>query len=255
MLIQVENGVKASFSLLIVLVMACPASAQNEARVILDKAAKAHGGKEKLARIKGLQVTCKGSMDLMGLCVDYTQESTIDFSGKVKETVEASAHGRRGRVTTIFDGKQGWVVANGTTTAMSKESLDDMKEFAYFQALVPRIMAGEDKKPRFTRLGESHVNGRTAVGINVSSKGHRDVCVYIAKEKGLITKTERRTTNAGGQECTQETLVLEFQEVGGIKFNKRVVVNQDGKKKMEFEITAARVFDKPVANDTFAKPD
>src|SRR5947209_2827679 len=82
---RVENGVKSSFSLLIVLIMVCPASAQDEARVLLDKAAKGHGGKEKLARIKGFQLTCKGSMDLMGLSVDYTQESTIAFSGKVSD--------------------------------------------------------------------------------------------------------------------------------------------------------------------------
>jgi hypothetical protein len=234
--------------------MSCPTWAQEDAKALLDKAAKAHGGKEKLVRIKGFQVTCKGSMDLMGQSVDYTQESTIDFAGKVKETVEASANGKRVRITTIFDGEQGWFVANGTTTAMSKESLDDMKEFAYVQALLPRVMAGEDKKLRFTHLGESRANGREVVGIKVAGNGHRDVCVYIDQEGGLITKTERRTKNANGQESNQETVVLEFQDVDGIKFNKRVVVNQDGQKKMEFEITAAKVFDKPVPNDTFTKP-
>jgi hypothetical protein len=243
------------FSLLIALIVVCQAPAQDEVNALLDKAAKAHGGKAKLARMRGFRLTSKGSIDLMGLPANYTQESTVDFSGKIKETVDANANGIALRVITIYDGTQGWVVANGKTKVMSKESLDDMREFAYVQTLIARIPVGEDKKLHFTYLGESQVNGRTTIGIKVSSKGHKDVCFYFDKERSLITKTDRRTKNAKGQECTQETLVLDFQDVDGIKFNKRVVVNQDGQKQMEFEISSVKFFDKPMGNDVFAKPD
>src|SRR5262249_2933013 len=82
-LTRVKSGVMTFLSLLAVLIAVCPASAQDEARALLDKAAKAHGGKDKLAGIRGFRVTCKGTMELAGLSVKYTQESTVDFSGKV----------------------------------------------------------------------------------------------------------------------------------------------------------------------------
>src|SRR5437763_974410 len=88
------------------------ARAQDDAKAILDKAVKAHGGAEKLGKIKAQTSKAKGRIEVAG-GLDFTQESTVQHPNKFKEVVHLTVNGQQIDVTTVYNGKEGWINANG----------------------------------------------------------------------------------------------------------------------------------------------
>jgi hypothetical protein len=103
-------------------------------------------------------------------------------------------------------------------------------------------------------LGEAKVEGKTAVGIKVTSKGHRDLKFYLDKETGLLVKGERQVKDLDkNKEFTEEVLFSEYQDAGGIKVAMKYVTRWDGKLLAEVELEQARAEEK-LAERFFVKP-
>lgn len=240
-----------SFVLGLLLRVAGGASAADETQAIIDKAIKAHGGVEKLAKDRATQSKSKGTIELAG-GISYTQETSLQ-SGKFKDVMQLSVAGTDVTVTTVFDGKKAWVNANGMTRELEGKLLDEVKEAAYTTKL-GRMVFLKDKAVELSPLGEVKVNDRPAVGVKVVTKGHRDLNMYFDKESGLLAKVERQALDAMTQkEVAEERIVLEYQEVDGMKVAKNVLINRDGKKFMEAEVLEVKFPDK-LDDSEFAKP-
>jgi hypothetical protein len=219
---------------------------------LIDKAIKAHGGTEKLTEKKATQAKSKGTLELGG-GIEFTQEVSIQ-GGKFKEAMQLQVAGKQVNVTTVFDGTKGWLKVNDDEAKeLDGKTLDEIKEAAY-AARVGRLVFLKDKSIELSPLGEVQVNDRPAVGVKVTSKGHRDLNVFFDKATGLLAKAERRVVDLmNGTEVTEERIVKEYQDVGGMKVAKRVLVNRDGKKFMEIEVVEAKLLDN-LDDSEFAKP-
>ena len=98
------------------------------------------------------------------------------------------------------------------------------------------------------------VEKRAALGVKVSSKGHRDVDLYFDKETGLLVKTETRVKMDGSDvEVQEESFASEYKEVQGTKQAMKFTVKRDGKLFVEGEATELTLSEKLDAS-TFAKP-
>ena len=93
----------ASLTVGLVLVLAPRAPAQDKPQDILDKAIKAHGGADKLAKAKALRTKSKGTVDRLG-GIDYSDETTIAFAGKLKIAMDLDVMGMKLNQTIVFDG-------------------------------------------------------------------------------------------------------------------------------------------------------
>jgi hypothetical protein len=220
---------------------------------IVDKAIKAHGGADRLAKYKATQVKTKGTLHLGG-SIPFTQEVSLQMPDRVKSTMDLEAGGKKITVILVFDGKKGWINAAGQPTKdMDDKVIAEVKEDLYAGSLI-RLMCLKDKAYELSPLGEVKIDGRPAVGIKVSSKGHRDVSLFFDKETGLLAKTERRAVDPmSGQEYTQEKLFSDYHDVNGIKTPKRAVVNKDGEKYLEAEQVEAKNLES-LDDSVFAKP-
>ncbi|HEV8058882.1 MAG TPA: hypothetical protein VGP68_03365 [Gemmataceae bacterium] len=229
------------------------ARAQDDAKAILDKAVKAHGGAEKLGKVKAQQTKAKGSVETpMGL-LEFNQESTIQHPDKIKEIVHVNINGMQISITTIYNGKEGWINVAGQTMALEGDMLEAIKDTIDTLALARLAFLG-GKDYQVTSLGESKVGDRPVLGVKVARKGHKDVNMYFDKETNLLAKLEHRVKDPmGGQEMNEERIILEYQDVDGMKAGKKVVVNRDGKKYMEAEVTEVKFLDK-VDDSNFEKP-
>jgi hypothetical protein len=70
----------------------------------------------------------------------------------------------------------------------------------------------------------------------------------------LLAKTESRKLDGQTmQEVDEERIVTEYQDVDGQKAAKKLVVNHDGKKFMELEVSDIKFLDK-VDDSEFQKP-
>jgi hypothetical protein len=242
----------ASLTVGLVLLLAPRSPAQEGPQAILDKAIKAQGGAEKLAKIKAVRTKSKGSVDVMG-GVDYTDETTMLLAGKIKIAMDLDIMGQKVNQTLVFDGTKGWIKVAGMVIDMDDKLLGIMKD-AVYMAKVGQLMLHKDKGLKLSALGEVKVNGRPAVGVTLSTAGQKDVNMYFDKETGLVAKMEHRTLDyQSGQEVAEERIILEYQDVDGMKVAKKVLVNRDGKKFVEAEVLEVK-FPDQLDDSEFAKP-
>lgn len=241
---------------LCVIVLAQPALAEEPAEII-EKAIKAHGGLEKLIKIRdgSLQTKSKGvahtaNVGDLELAIEGSSQG-----GKSKEVIEVEVMGQKVTQIIGYNGKELWMTLNGMdlTSMFGEKFRGDIPEQVY-QGKVAGLTLFKDKKLKLSALGETKVNDKAAIGIRVSSEGHRDVSLYFDKEKGLLVKTEGRGFDPmGDKEITVEKIFKDYKEVGGYMRPTKVDVLHDGKKHVEIEILEVKFVDK-FDDSIFDKP-
>jgi hypothetical protein len=127
---------------------------------------------------------------------------------------------------------------------VTDELMAEFKEAVYMMS-IGELTGIRKKGIELSLLGEVKVEDKPAVGIKVSSKGHRDVTLYFDKESGMIVRVDAEALDAmGGQKVMQERIIKEYQTIDGMKVAKKVLVNRDGKKFMDAEVLEVRIVDK-----------
>ena len=226
---------------------AARADDQAEARAVVDKAIKATGGEEKLARYKAMTWSETGTYYGMGEGLPYTASYAVQWPDRFRMDIKDV-------FLMVRDGDKGWVKMGGETQELSKEQIAEQKEEhhgGYLTTLLPL----KDKAVTLTPLKEIKVGDRPAVGVKASSKGHRDVSLYFDKQTGLLVKSEVRVKaeEQGGKEVTQESVYADHKEVDGLKVPMKMVITRDGKKFVEATHTELKFPDKLDAK-LFSKP-
>src|SRR5205823_2538035 len=92
------------------LLLAGAVRADDEAavRAVIDKAVKAHGGAEKLAKYKGSITKMKGKFHSLGMPIDYTGEFIVQLPDKSKITIEGEFMGQKFSFIQILVGGKAW---------------------------------------------------------------------------------------------------------------------------------------------------
>jgi hypothetical protein len=230
------------------------AFAQADVKAIIEKAVKAHGGADKLDKMKCLQSKSKGKLELFGSSVDMAQEMSIKYAGKFKEVAEVDVNGQKVQVISVFDGSKAAITSNGQPVEISDQILEEFKEIAHAMRVGRLTNLLRDKSLQLSPLGESKVEGRPAVGVNIASKGHRNLELYFDKESGVLVKVQTRKHDLQTmQEVDEERIIKEYQDVGGHKVPKKVRVNHDGKKYVELEVVEVK-FPDDIDDSEFQQP-
>lgn len=222
-------------------------AADDDAKAIIAKAIKAHGGEETLAKFQAGQAKNKGKIDLPGVGeVEFTQEVSYMLPGKFKESLELQIGGMKVAVQTLCSGDTITIEANGTAVPISdaiKEAMKDAGNLMKAARLFPLV---REKGYELSLIGEAKVEGKDTVGVRVSKKDAKDVSLYFDKETGLLAKLEHRTSDAAtGNEVAEERIIDGYQKnADGIPMPKKVLVKRDGKKFMEAEVQEAKLLEK-----------
>jgi hypothetical protein len=227
--------------------------AADDAKAVVEKAIKAHGGEEKLTKYKAAKVKAKGTLQLMGTDIEFTADASTMFPDRYREEIKMDIMGNKLEIVQVFDGKKGWVSTQGMTMEVQGAQLDELKDQAYgnyLESLVPLV---KEKQFELTLLDETKVDGKAAVGVKVASKGHKDIKMYFNKESGLLVKTEHKAVDPGMQEVEAETYYRDYKDVSGTKQAMKQLVKHDGKKFLEAEVTEIKLMEKIDAS-TFEKP-
>jgi hypothetical protein len=234
--------------------VALAARADDSAAVqaLVDKAVQAQGGRAKLEKLQAVTGKSKGTFHALGVVAAFTGEFAFQGPDRSKFDIKAEADGQKFRLVIVLAGRQGWVKLDDNTEEQDKDDLAEAREEAYAE-WVATLVPLKAKKFRLAPLGEIAVDGRPALGIKVSSEGHRDVNLFFDREKSLLVKTETRVKDDDGKEVTEETFFSDYKEVQETKQAMKVVVKRDGQLYLEMEVTDCQLaehFDDSV----FAKP-
>lgn len=220
-----------------------------EARVILEKAIKAHGGADALTKAQQCKRIDNGAQDIVGREVPFVSEVTRSLPDRVRLKIELD---KKITTTLVFDGNKGWH-SEGESPAvpLPPARLKEMREEAYvwwLTTLVPLTKA----EFTLTALPKGKIDKEATLGIKVTHKGHAETRMYFYERNGLLAKVERRTTE-GGTLVDKEYLYSGFREFSGVTLPTREIVNVNGKKYTTVVISNY-TFPAKFEAGTFAKP-
>jgi outer membrane lipoprotein-sorting protein len=226
----------------------------DENRALVQKAMKAHGGKELIKKYRSAEIKMTGSIKIMGVEAKFKGDVAFQFPDKMRNSIAVEINNMNIDVVQVFDGKTFYVNAAGKTIELKEEKfIDEMKESIYVEK-VSSLVDLDDKEYKLSALGEAKVSGKDAVGIRVSREGKRDVNLYFDKNTSLLVKYEFRGRDPiGMMEVTQEKILSEYKEVMGIQSAMKLAVHFDGNPAMELEVTSIR-YAESLDESLFAKP-
>jgi hypothetical protein len=229
------------------------ALAQETPRTTIERAIKAHGGQERLARVRADKVKLKGTLQLMGKSASFVAETTVQLPDQVKHLIRVTSEGRSFTVVHLLNGDKAVVTLDGQPQKIEPAALEEMRSTLQLQRAVRLVPLLSDRTFDLTPLGESLVSDRRVVGIKVTSKGRKALNLYFDKDNGLLIKTETLLDDGSGKEVREEMFCSDFKDIGGYRRPTRFVVYREGKKVMESELTDVKSFDKIDAAE-FEKP-
>jgi hypothetical protein len=225
----------------------------DSSRALLARAIKAHGGDKALAGLAAIERRGKGKVHA-SLNSPFTAELLYQQPDRSKIALDVDFKGKNYMYIQVLNGKKGWVKDfTGKTNPMDAQALAEAQQLMTVEKAI-NLVALKDKGYKLSSLGEAKVEGRDAVGLQVSRKGCRDVNLFFDKATHLLLKAEYRALDLNKQEVTQEKFFSDYQTLpGGAKVPGKMVLKNDGKLFVELEVTETTVVERH-EDGAFAKP-
>ena len=214
-------------------------SMPDEARAVIEKAIKAHGGANKLVASHAAYMKLQVKMDSVpGNAITMEGETWEQSNGMQKAVFRIEIAGTKMTISQgLRDGK-GWreMITSETREVqdLSAAELTDMKRSQFadrVQTLAPLLT---DKKFKLTALGPSKVDDVPVVGVKVTTPGEPDVSLFFDEKTALLKKVEYKTKvgAADDKEVPYATVLDDYRTIdtaaGDLKVLKAANVGSDG---------------------------
>ncbi len=223
-------------------------ASEKEARAIVDRAVRAHGGATALGKAQFSVRTDTGTQAFPGKELPFTAEVVRQLPDRVRLTVEID---KRLKMVIVLDGDKGWERAVGPAVEMSKQRVSEMQEEAYvwwLTTLVPLTRGGFT----LSTLPDAKVEGEEAAGVKVVRKGRHDASLYFSKRSGLLLKVSRRVPEAGVL-FDKDYLFSAYKDFGGARLPTHEVVLLNGRRYTDVTMKDYRALTR-VPEGTFGRP-
>jgi hypothetical protein len=233
---------------------AARADDQADAKALLDRAIKAAGGREALARYPAFRMKVKGTLHEADGDHAFTGEWFYQGADQARTVTVSETNGVKTREVHVVNGNKGWTKEDDNPTEeMDKDALAAEQAELYLNQ-VTNLVPLEDREFHLKPLGEAKVGKHEAVGLVVSRKGHADVQLFFARKDGLLLKCATTARDADkGKEVPQEVVFEDYKEVQGTQQAMKFLWTVDGKPSAEFEVLELKMTEK-LDEDLFAKP-
>lgn len=223
----------------------------DDARALVDQAIKAHGGAERLTKMRSQLRTFKGEIVSFGTPVPTTGDASMNLPEQWRWSFELNPGNQKIALGLAVNGAKGWRSGGGSVKELTKQEVDEMRDELYVAWLMTLVPLTE-KDVALTTLPEIKIGSDAAVGVKASRKGNADVKLYFDKKSNLLTKVERRGKEAG-LDITKEYFLSEPKDFDGLKLPSKHLELINGKKAAEWTITAYK-FPSKVDDSVFNKP-
>lgn len=233
--------------------LATPTSpAAENARPIIEKAIKAHGGEAKLAKLKTMTSKAKGTVRI-GTDVPFTQEISWQWPDRLTNVVKLGAI-LPNKVVEAIAGDDSWSVQDGKPGPLGVVKQDALRTQAHIRRLLLLTPLLQDNIYKLSTSEDIRIEDRPASGVLVSCPGERDVKLYFDADTGRLVKIERSVLDdAGKKELVQEELLSAYRDIDGVPTATKQVWRRDGKKVLEMTVNEVRYPDR-LDDAAFADP-
>src|SRR5262245_43047926 len=168
-------------AILLFLSALAPARAADESpRAIIERAIEAHGGQERLEKLKTDRVSLKGTMLVNDNKAEFTAETTVNMPSQFRNVVELKFDTSTRKVVQILNGDKAIVTVDGRPVDnIPASSVAEMREILRLERATRLTALLSDKSFELAALGEGKVKERPVVGVKVGSKNYADLKMYF----------------------------------------------------------------------------
>jgi len=230
-------------------------STDKDLRALIDKAVAAHGGEAKLAKFPAQTLKGAGKFYGLGEAIDCNLEIASQDK-KFRFGLDMKVTNFDLKITVVVNGDKGWEKVNDDVKDIAADELAEHKEQMHSQAVVSLLPLKKDKGYQLSLIGDVKVGDQAAVGVRIAKKGHRDVSLFFDKAKGHLVKSEfviKDIKGGGDKEMMQANLYYDYKEFQGTRHPTRLVVERDGKKFIDAQLTELQLLEK-LDDGTFDRP-
>jgi hypothetical protein len=224
----------------------------DDARAVVERAVKAHGGADKLTQLRQYRERTRGVVFPGEGKRAFTLDTTIRLPDQFRSVLVADLGTARLEVIQVCEGSKGWVSDNGRVSEVSPQMLADYQDLVHVQRISALTPLLQDTSYQLTSLDNTKVQGKASVGVKVARKGRRDVKLYFDKDSGLLVKREYQFREMGNESLREEFL-SDYKAVEGVQRPHKFLIQHDGKKYAEAELVEWKPLSK-VEDREFAKP-
>ena len=232
-----------------------------QARAIIDKAVKAHGGADKLSQFKAVSAKWFGKHKIeneyYGDAVRFVTYEMPTDGMPVKIRIDFDVENPKGSnfaFSRVVNGKKGWQGSGQRTRDLKDAEVTQIVDEFYahwLASVVPLkdIVLQKENGFEFSVFGNVAVDGKDAVGVWVTCKGRPDVILSFDKETGLVIKSGRRAKDpVTNEEYSAESIYRDHKAFQGVMWPTNRLDRRDGKDLEEdsgrFELSAFQAHDK-----------
>ncbi len=215
---------------------------EKELRATIDRALKAVGGADKIARRPAATWKGKGTMPSQG-GLAFEVQGARQGATQAAVRVKMDARGTLLTRVLVVDGEKGWLKLSykpdSPTRELSKDELAEEKERMYANWVATLAPLVKDKDFALAPAPAPAVKGEL-VGVKVTRKDHRDVLLYFDKKTGELAmrQTEIVDVLARGRKIKEQVRYSDYRATpDGVKHAHKVRVLWDGKLIAVTEIT------------------
>jgi hypothetical protein len=210
------------------------AEERTEALKVIDQAIKAHGGAERLGKIKAVVIKTQGWAGPVAEQFAAEQDLSMQFPDRVRNSFTKKSPEGNIEIALALDGETGWYQGPPGLTQIEKGSAiaNEVKTDIFLESMAIKLpVKGEVTIVR--PLPEARINGKAARGVQVKQKGWPKVAMYFDADSGLLVKLAAQVTEAG-QSVFRETYYLDHKPVDGVMLPSRIRVERYGLVSLEW---------------------
>lgn len=225
----------------------------DQARAVLDRAITAHGGEQRLSRLRAGTSRAKGTLFLGEREATFTTTTFVQMPYQFKHMMTLELDGRQASLSQVLSGERAQRQVDGQLVPVDLDTLRELREQLFAERVATLVVLKQiGYELRF--MGDDPVKGRPAWHVRVSFKGHRDISLFFDKESNLLVKTETRVLDqALKKEVLQEKILSDYELHEGLPCPRRVVVYRNGDKYLEMDVLEHRRFEK-LDDSLFSRP-
>jgi hypothetical protein len=219
----------------------------------LDRAIKALGGEEKLAKVEAFTWKSKGDFIINGSDNKFHGHVTVQGLDQYRSEFEGNFNGNPLKGVTVLNGDKGWRKVGDQVIEMDETQVANEKRSIYLMVVPTTLVALKGKKFVLGPAGEEKVDDKLAVTVKGTGPDGKDFTLYFDKESGLPIKLIAKMIGFKGEEFTMETSFADYKEFDGIRKATKIESKRDGEKFLDAELTEFNVVNK-VDPATFDAP-
>jgi hypothetical protein len=220
-------------------------------QAIIDRAVKAHGGADALAKTKAMVQSAKGRVSINGVDVEATREARYALPERYSWLLELKPAVGKQRRLIVRNGLSGWQqVDNQPAEDIPTLLYDIISEEGYVLWLCTVAPLGQAGFT-FAPAPAADVEGQPAAGVLVTRTGRTDVTLHFHGSSGLLVKC--RFVSRAEPGAVKEWFFSRHKDFAGVKLPTRLIDRKNADRLGDWDVTDYKFVDRFDAA-TFKRP-